>query len=91
MKIYSKPKPEHLHEILNAHPHITMKKDGCYIIRCTHQKKVYYFGSYMKLEDALRINYILSKQCYPIKYSQRVLGGRGQTYKEKLRKVLMIK
>lgn len=91
MKIYSKPRPEHLQDILNAHPHINMKKDGYYIIRCTHQKIVYYFGSYKKLEDALQINYILSKQGYPIEYSQRVLGGRGRSYKEKLRKVLMIK
>lgn len=60
MKIYSKPHPEHLHEILQNHAHISMKRDGSYIIRCTHEKVVYYFGSYHKLEDALQINYCLS-------------------------------
>lgn len=91
MKIYSKPQPEHLQDILNAHPHISMKKDGYYIIRCTHEKKVYYFGSYQKLEDALQVNYKLAKQMYPKEFSQKILGGRGHSYKEKLREALLIK
>ena len=90
MKIYSKPQPEHLKEILDNHPHISMKKDESYIIRCTHQKEVYYFGSYKKLEEALHVNYLLTKRGYPIIFSQKVLGGRGVEYIDKLKNKLLI-